>query len=528
MVCPSCGFKTEHDFSTCPNCGRAPAPRRRTVRCRLRLTPDEALSGARRRIRLPGREEPLRLKLPQGLQDGDVLELDGIRLQSGGAELTVKLLMTVEIALPRPAPVPAAPPAEQKCADKPKRERGYTAFAVRSVLVLLLCAALVCAFIVGCVGLKREDLPELSLPSASELLSRIVLSASPAAADGNVRELAAQEIWRFDRRGYLNQMDDRLLEDVLAIYRAAMNFESEAVLPNKLSERELISICNLMALDCTELIQTDLFSKRWEHDGAGKVTRLKLSYVMSQEEYKPARAECQALAEQLAYETEGMSDINRELYVYNYIIANCVYDRGGTHAFSPYGVFSGHSAKCDGFSKAMKWALDEMGIDCRCVSGAYIGRDDGHTWCTVRLGDNWYDVDVTADVSQSGQWQPVSRGAVNIASGWVRSQFEPDAGLDLVSVPEGADMSLSAHVLDGTFIYAGEDIASRFDALLSAYCSYGGSVCFQIESVEDYEYLKANMDWMLTGWFDRNLWGTWNYQTWYSDAYRTMTVSVSG
>ena len=124
MVCPSCGFKTEHDFSTCPNCGRAPAPRRRTVRCRLRLTPDEALSGARRRIRLPGREEPLRLKLPQGLQDGDVLELDGIRLQSGGAELTVKLLMTVEIVAPRPAPVPAAPPAEQKRADKPKRERG--------------------------------------------------------------------------------------------------------------------------------------------------------------------------------------------------------------------------------------------------------------------------------------------------------------------------------------------------------------------------------------------------------------------
>ena len=359
-------------------------------------------------------------------------------------------------------------------------------------------------------------------------VSNDLREVSAAAADGNVRELAAQEIWRFDRRGYLNQLDDRLLEDVLAIYRAAMNFESEAVLPNKLSERELISICNLMALDCPELIQTDLFSKRWEHDGAGKVTRLKLSYVMSPEEYKPARAECQALAEQLAYETEGMSDINRELYVYNYIIANCVYDRGGTHAFSPYGVFSGHSAKCDGFSKAMKWALDEMGIDCRCVSGAYIGRDDGHTWCTVRLGDNWYDVDVTADVSQSGQWQPVSRGAVNIASGWVRSQFEPDAGLDLVSVPEGADMSLSAHVLDGTFIYAGEDIASRFDALLSAYCSYGGSVCFQIESVEDYEYLKANMDWMLTGWFDRNLWGTWNYQTWYSDAYRTMTVSVSG
>lgn len=114
MVCPSCGFKTEHDFSTCPNCGRAPAPRRRTVRCLLRLTPDEARNGARRRIRLPGREEPLRLKLPQGLQDGDVLELDGIRLKSGGAELIVKLLMTVEIVAPRPAPVPAAQPAKDR------------------------------------------------------------------------------------------------------------------------------------------------------------------------------------------------------------------------------------------------------------------------------------------------------------------------------------------------------------------------------------------------------------------------------
>ena len=527
MVCRSCGYKTEHDFSTCPNCGRAPMQRSRTVRCLLRLTPDEARDGARRRVRLPGREEPLRLKLPQGLQDGDVLELDGIRLQSGESTLIVKLLMTVEIASPRSVPAAPAQHVKPKLEDKPERERGNTAFAVRAVFVLLLCAALVCAFIVGRVGLKREDLPEMSLPSAAELLNRIVPSALPAAENGNVRELAAQEIWHFDRRGYLSQLDDRLLEDVLAIYRAAMNFESEAVLPNKLNERELISICNLMALDCPELIQTDLFSKRWEHDGAGKITRLKLSYVMSKEEYVAARSECQALAEQLAYETDGMSDIDCELYVYNYITANCVYDRGGTHSFSPYGVFSGHRGKCDGFSKAMKWALDEMGIDCQCVSGAYIGRDDGHTWCTVRLGDCWYDVDVTADVSQSGQWQPVSRGAVNIASGWVRSQFEPDAGLDLVSVPEGADMSLSAHVLDGTFIYAGEDIGARFDALLSAYCTYGGSVCFQIESAEDYEYLKANMDWMLTGWFDRNLWGTWNYQTWYSDTYRTMTVSIS-
>lgn len=87
-----------------------------------------------------------------------------------------------------------------------------------------------------------------------------------------------------------------------------------------------------------------------------------------------------------------MSDINRELYVYNYIIANCVYDRGGTHAFSPYGVFSGHSAKCDGFSKAMKWALDEMGIDCGAsparTSGATTGTH-GAPFVSATTGTTW-------------------------------------------------------------------------------------------------------------------------------------------
>ena len=53
---------------------------------------------------------------------------------------------------------------------------------VKKSAVLLLCAALVCAFIVGRVGLKREDLPELSLPSASErwiMLRHPILSRFP-------------------------------------------------------------------------------------------------------------------------------------------------------------------------------------------------------------------------------------------------------------------------------------------------------------------------------------------------------------
>ena len=306
-----------------------------------------------------------------------------------------------------------------------------------------------------------------------------------------------------------------------------MNFEPTAELPNTLTGRELISICNLMALDCTEIIQTDLFSKRWERDSGGNVHTLHLSYVMDKSEYDSARAGCQSVAERLTAETNGMNDGERELYVYDYLTSSCVYTRGSEHAFSPYGALVLGGAKCDGLSKAMKWALDEMGIDCRCISGAFIGRDDGHTWCTVRLDGTWYDVDVTDDVNESGRWQPKFCGAVNVPAQWVRSRFELDPGLDLVYVPAGEDAGRSAHVLDGTFIYSEQDAASRLLGLLDENCMYGGTVCLQVEDAAAYEYLKENLGWLLGEWFGRNLWGTWSYQTWYSDWYRTMLITVS-
>lgn len=522
MVCPSCGFKTEQVTGCCPRCGRDLGPERRRLRVRLRLTPEEARDGARRVVRLPGRAEPLRLKLPPGLQTGDVLAQRGIRLDlPERPPVIVTLLMTVEIVVP-------GRPALREEAAEPRKAPGCLAAAARSILVLLMCAVLVCAFLLGRSGFSMTELLDsIELPVAEKLLNAVISPTGGADIEGDIRTLAAQEIWRFEQRSYINQLDDRLLADVLAIYRAVTNFEPTVSLPNKLSEREIISICNLMALDCTEILQTDLFAKRWEHDSLGRVHTLHLSYVMDAAEYAAARSACQSMAERLAAETDGQSDIERELYVYNYLTANCDYDRGAVHAFSPYGAFVLHSAKCDGLSKAIKWALDEMGIACRCISGSYLGRDDGHTWCTVLLDGTWYDVDVTADVNRSGQWQPQFRGAVNVAAQWVRRQFELDPGLDIVAVPEGGDMSRSAHVLDGTFIYSGQDAPERLSAMLDACCSYGGSVCFQIEDESAYEYIKANFGGILADWFERNEWAAWSYQMWYSDAYRTMYVTVS-
>lgn len=517
MICPSCGFKTENDSGCCPHCGCSLEPERRRVRIRLRLSPEEARIGARRSVRLPGREEPLRMKLPPELRDGDVLEQRGIRLEPPGkAPVIVTLLMTVEIiAPPQPRPEIKDKPAEIKKPQKPKK-RGCLAYIAMIFLALLLCGAIVCAFLLGSGRLSLEDMKKIRPPT---------IKSSTATAE--VRAQAETELWRFERRGYIKQLDDRLLADVLAIYRAAMSFEPTATLPNALTEHELISICNLMALDCTELLQTDLFSKRWEREPDGSIRTLYMSYVMDKPEYETARAECRSMAERLAAETEGMDDASRELYVYNYLTASCSYTRDSEHAFSPYGAFVLGGAKCDGLSKAMKWALDEMGIDCFCVSGAYLGRDDGHTWCTVQLDGTWYDVDVTDDVNASGAWQPSFRGAVNVSADWVRSRFELDPGLELVTVPAGEDMSRSAHVLDGSFIYSGQDTASRLFELLDANCPYGGAVCIQLEDAAAFEYLKENLDRLLTDWFAQRFWETWSYQSWYSDAYRTMLIQTA-
>ncbi len=89
------------------------------------------------------------------------------------------------------------------------------------------------------------------------------------------------------------------------------------------------------------------------------------------------------------------TDFERALFVHDELVKNTVYDGSSADAHSPYGCLVNGSAVCEGYAKAYLAAMNRLGIDCLYVAGR--GRNESHAWNCVKLGGEWYFVDVTWD-----------------------------------------------------------------------------------------------------------------------------------
>ena len=104
---------------------------------------------------------------------------------------------------------------------------------------------------------------------------------------------------------------------------------------------------------------------------------------------------------------DGMSNLEKEIAVYSWIVNNVNYD--WTHqdvmtetpreSFTPYGGLVNHTAVCLGYATTFQLLMDLAGVECITVIGAAYSSREDHGWNMVRLNGNWYCVDVTWDAN---------------------------------------------------------------------------------------------------------------------------------
>ncbi len=96
------------------------------------------------------------------------------------------------------------------------------------------------------------------------------------------------------------------------------------------------------------------------------------------------------------------SDYDKALALHDMIVEKINYAYSSANvpesekwAHNIHGVFSGDGAVCEGYAKTYQYMLNLLGID----NIYYIGTADGeaHAWNSVKLGENYYFVDVTWD-----------------------------------------------------------------------------------------------------------------------------------
>jgi cell division protein FtsL len=99
--------------------------------------------------------------------------------------------------------------------------------------------------------------------------------------------------------------------------------------------------------------------------------------------------------------TEGMTDYEKEKAVYDWMTSELSYDTGVLQVIpateadcdNPYGVLKYHNAVCVGYATTFRLFMQMMDIECMVIHNTQLY----HSWNLVKLGDDWYQVDIYSD-----------------------------------------------------------------------------------------------------------------------------------
>ncbi len=81
--------------------------------------------------------------------------------------------------------------------------------------------------------------------------------------------------------------------------------------------------------------------------------------------------------------------------------------------YTAYGALINNVAVCQGYAVLFCRMMLELGIDCRVISG--IGNGEGHAWNIVKIGDLYYDIDVTWAATTEDHEEYFLRGSKNFS-----------------------------------------------------------------------------------------------------------------
>ena len=134
----------------------------------------------------------------------------------------------------------------------------------------------------------------------------------------------------------------------------------------------------------------------------GDTTSVKLDYTVQNDELIAAKKKFNIAVASVLKNLPSGNDFEREEYINNYIIDNCRYDEEAAenddvqgNENDAYGALVDGKAVCEGYTRAFQLLCNKANIDCVLLSGT--ADSDNHAWNGVKIGGDWYQIDVTWD-----------------------------------------------------------------------------------------------------------------------------------
>ena len=544
MNCANCGAGMEPGVQQCPFCGNQIC-NNNYVYGKLSLTWEEAKKGGVHTVELRNLINPIRVRIKPRTRSGDKVRVAGAMFQMEDESV---MLAPVEITV-----------------HVERRPLWQPVLAILACLLLTTAAGL---GVYAMVQARNEALPNTEQSSISAAATTLpttlpthsnqttaptqyttTVTTDPsteagatAATDPSTEPTTEPTtepstapaytsiIPNMELRPMLQQLSPEHLEVAEALYQACMNFEPSVTLNGNITPEEMDNIRIILHYECPELMQFEIHQGGLYYmDGNGMMTSFDIPYTVTQTEYTQMYTDCMEVIERLVDETQGMTDAEKEWYVYEYITSNCTYSMDVPLAGTAYGTLVQEIAKCDGISFAMKWAMEEMGIPCIVVAGDPTVGDIGHAWNYIMLDGQYYGLDVTADVRKEGEECPLMYGAYNVSTDVVKQTYLLyDLFQNYVQTPTVTTMDMSYHAQNGDYIPAGGDWESSAKTQFLAICETGGEIRLQFESVAEMEQYNTVIYDRLNTWYHENgCTAKLSWQNWYVTELGTVCVEVT-
>ena len=121
----------------------------------------------------------------------------------------------------------------------------------------------------------------------------------------------------------------------------------------------------------------------------------------SKEEVDQAIAQIEQVKNQILQNKTGNTYEDIKM-VHDYLVDTISYDSSLSkqNIYNVYGALVNRECVCEGYARAFKYLLNELGIPCVLVIGTATnsqGETENHAWNYVQLNGNWYAVDSTWD-----------------------------------------------------------------------------------------------------------------------------------
>ncbi len=192
-------------------------------------------------------------------------------------------------------------------------------------------------------------------------------------------------------------MSDRYKKAYDEIAAGVGKYLERIVITTDISFSEIETVYRLFTLDHPEVF--------WYYDGfyatgpSDNIDAINLGLLADKSQIPAMKKEVETAARRvLDMIPDGALDIEAELIIYRCLTSNLKYDLTAANAYTLYGALIGKRCVCQGYAEAFQYICYLAGIPCIGIIGEATnskGVTEAHKWNGVKIGNEWYPVDVT-------------------------------------------------------------------------------------------------------------------------------------